>query len=193
MSSRPCRSSPEHQDALAARTEADCLRRPQENVVCISHRTSEIIAAKVPAMFEPSSPDAVVYRHHHVVLPQEIDELGHASNVMFVRWVQDAAKAASADRGWDRGAYLKLGSVFVVRRHEVDYLLPAMEGDELELHTWIEAWTAATSVRTTRIVRARDQRDVGRASTTWALVAADTGRPTRIPVEMKSAFGKEGG
>ena len=106
---------------------------------------------------------------------------------------QDAAKAASADRGWDHEAYLALGSVFVVRRHEVDYLLPAMEGDKLELHTWVEAWTGATSVRRTRIVRARDQRDVGRANTTWALVAANTGRPTRIPFEMKSAFDKEGG
>lgn len=189
MLSRSCRPRPKQKGAPAA----GGLRLQQEHPVCISHRTSEIIAAKVPAMSEPSSPDAVVYRHHHVVLPQEIDEQGHASNVMFVRWVQDAAKAASADRGWDHEAYLALGSVFVVRRHEVDYLLPAMEGDKLELHTWVEAWTGATSVRRTRIVRARDQCDVGRANTTWALVAANTGRPTRIPFEMKSAFDKEGG
>jgi acyl-CoA thioester hydrolase len=130
----------------------------------------------------------MIYRHPHVVRADEIDELGHASNVMYLRWVQEAAIAASADRGWDRQAYLSLGCVFVVRRHEIDYLLPAMQGDELELCTWVEAWSAATSLRKTRIVRKRDAREVGVASTTWALVAADTGRPTRIPAEMKQAF-----
>jgi acyl-CoA thioester hydrolase len=78
--------------------------------------------------------------------------------------------------------------VFVVRRHEIEYLTSALEGDEVELVTWIESWTAATSVRRTRLIRVRDGKLLATASTIWALVATDTGRPKRIPASMMDDF-----
>ncbi|MBK7397779.1 MAG: acyl-CoA thioesterase [Myxococcales bacterium] len=89
------------------------------------------------------------------VVRSEIDELGHASNIAYLHWVQDVAKAHSESVGWDHAAYVKLGGVFVVTKHEIEYLAPAMNGDELQLITWIESWTAVTSERRTRIERGR--------------------------------------
>ena len=121
----------------------------------------------------------------------DIDELGHASNISYLRWIQDVAKGHSEAVGYGYERYLELGAVFVVRRHEVDYLRPAMPGDELELATWVDGWRAATSVRRTLIRRASDGQELARACTTWALVSVDAGRPTRIPAELRSAFGEE--
>lgn len=118
----------------------------------------------------------------------DIDDLQHVSNLSYLRWVQDVAVAHSERVGWDYEAYQRLGAVFVVRRHEIDYLAPAFEGEELELVTWIESLKAASSVRRTRIERVADAREVVRASTLWAMVAADTGRPTRIAQEIRDAF-----
>ena len=61
----------------------------------------------------------------------DIDELGHVSNLVYLRWVLDAALAHSAAAGWDHAAYRRLGAVFVVRRHEIDYLAPVVAGDEV--------------------------------------------------------------
>lgn len=133
-----------------------------------------------------------IFRHERRVDESEIDELGHVSNVDYVRWVQEVAKAHSAHVHWDYPAYLELGAVFVVRRHELDYLRPALAGERVELTTWIEAWSAATSVRRTRIARLTDGVELARATTTWALVSTESGRPTRIPEGLRRAFSQPG-
>lgn len=125
-----------------------------------------------------------------VATAADIDELSHVSNIVYVRWVQDVAVAHSAAVGWTRDAYFEAGKLFVVRRHELDYLESAVEGDEVELVTWVESWSAASSIRKTRILRVRDGRELARASTLWVLVAKQTGRPLRIPPAISDAFVK---
>jgi acyl-CoA thioester hydrolase len=118
----------------------------------------------------------------------DMDALGHVSNLVYVRWIQDVAKAHSIAVGWDHEAYIRLGAVFVVRRHEVDYLLPAYGGDAIRLVTYVAGWSAATADRRTSIVRLSDGREIARARTTWALVTIGTGRPRRVPPEIMAAF-----
>ncbi|MSP25765.1 MAG: acyl-CoA thioesterase [Myxococcales bacterium] len=129
---------------------------------------------------------SAIFRHRMIVTSADIDLLGHASNVAYVRWIQDAARAHSEHVGLGISAYAALGAVFVVRRHEIDYLRSAFESDELEIETWIASWSAATSQRCTRILR-RDE-ELARAKTTWALVSMEAGRPCRIPKQVRAAF-----
>ena len=90
-----------------------------------------------------------IYAHEIIVAPTDIDILGHASNIMFVRWIQDTALAHSAAVGLDVDAYKELGAVFVVVRHEIDYVRPAMLGDVIEARTWVASVNAAKCVRAT--------------------------------------------
>jgi len=119
----------------------------------------------------------------------DIDELAHVSNLVYLRWVLDAALAHSAAAGWDHAAYRRLGAVFVVRRHEIDYLVPVVAGDEIVVTTWVDAWKLASCVRRTELVRAGDGAVVARAATTWAFIGHEGGRPKRIPDELRAAFG----
>jgi acyl-CoA thioester hydrolase len=123
------------------------------------------------------------------VAPEDVDLLGHASNVAYVRWIQDIARAHSEAVGLDFAAYRALGAVFVVRRHEVDYLRPAMPGEALRLRTWVESWKAASSVRRTEVLRA-DGTELARAATTWALVSTENGKPVRIGAAIREAFAR---
>lgn len=116
-----------------------------------------------------------------------IDELMHVSNVAYVGWIQDAAKAHSAAVGWDGAAYFALGAVFVVRRHEIEYEAPVREGERVRVTTWLEKWSAATSERHTRIEKA-DGTVAVRAKTLWAMIDFATGRPRRVPREVREAF-----
>jgi acyl-CoA thioester hydrolase len=120
----------------------------------------------------------------------DIDELGHVSNVTYVRWVQEVAREHSASVGLTRDAYVEnTGGVFVVSKHEIDYLEPALEGDEIALVTYITTWRAASSERYTRIERKVDGALLARARTLWAFVRVSNGKPKRIPPEVASAFG----
>lgn len=120
------------------------------------------------------------------VEPEAIDELGHASNVAYVGWIQDVARAHSEAVGYDHARYREIGGVFVVLRHEIDYLRPALLDDRLELTTWVERFGAAASTRRTEITRGDEP--LARAVTTWAYVDVATGRPRRIPPAIKAAF-----
>lgn len=117
--------------------------------------------------------------------PADIDENGHVSNLVYLRWVLEAAVAHSEAVGWDHARYVQAGAVFVVRRHEIDYLASAMAGDRLQVITHVDSWSAATSVRKTRIVR--DGKELARCSTTWAFLGLN-GRPRRIAPEIVEAF-----
>ncbi|GAC1299658.1 MAG: thioesterase family protein [Polyangiales bacterium] len=119
---------------------------------------------------------------------EDIDELGHVSNIVYVRWIQEAARAHSEKVGWDSSAYQEHGGVFVVRKHEIEYRAPAYANDVVALTTWVESWSGASTVRKTRIVRASDGVELARASTQWAFVVISTGRPTRIPAVVVQAF-----
>src|SRR5438132_8862692 len=133
----------------------------------------------------PVSPE---FRLRVTARHEDIDELAHVSNLVYVRWMQDAALAHSTSVGWSRDAYLSAGGVFVARRHEIDYLASAVENDELEIATWVESFTAVTSVRKYRMTRVSDGRALVHAQTTWAFISTSTGRPQRIPPQILEAF-----
>lgn len=129
------------------------------------------------------------FSHTITVQDADIDELLHASNVAVVRWVQDVAYAHSKHVGYGFEEYRRLGGVFVVRRTHVEYLRPALRGDVLRLRTWLSGWMAAKYERETEIVRLGDGVMLATASVTWGFVDAASGRPRRVPDDVRIAFG----
>lgn len=75
-----------------------------------------------------------------------------------------------------------------MRRHELDYVQPVLEGERVVLATWVETIRGASSVRRTRMTRVRDGAVVCRATTTWAFVDLARGRLAKIPDELRQAF-----
>jgi acyl-CoA thioester hydrolase len=123
--------------------------------------------------------------------PGDIDALGHVSNLVYLRWVLEAALAHSTARGLDEAAYKARGQGWVVRRHEIQYLRAALEGDDLIVETRVATISAASSTRRTRILRDGDL--LAHAATDWAYVDYRTGRPVRIPEDVKARFELEPG
>jgi acyl-CoA thioester hydrolase len=120
------------------------------------------------------------------VVPADIDELGHVSNLVYLRWVLEAATAHSVARGWGQAEYLALGSVWVVRRHELDYLAQVTVGQSLVAETWVDSWKAASCIRKTEIIR--DGTVVLRAATQWAFMSMASGKPMRIDERVRASF-----
>jgi acyl-CoA thioester hydrolase len=116
----------------------------------------------------------------------DIDELGHVGNLVYLRWVLDVAMAHSRSVGWNHAEYIALGAVFVVRRHEVDYVAQVREGEQLVAETWVSDWRQASCIRKTEI--RRGEQVVARGATTWAFISLSSGRPQRIPDELLAIF-----
>ncbi len=119
------------------------------------------------------------------VVPDDIDDLGHVNNVVYLRWVQDVAAAhwtsvTSADEQAQIG--------WVVLRHEIDYKHPARPGDRVIARTWVGQPSAATFERHTEILRAQDERLLARARSLWCPVHPHTGRLRRIDPALHDRF-----
>lgn len=115
----------------------------------------------------------------------DIDELGHVNNVVYLRWVQEAAHMH-----WRR---LSEGSretdaAWVVLRHEIDYHRAVVAGDRVHALTRVGETGPVKSIRHVTI-RDGSERLVAVAKTVWCLIDRRSGRPRRIPLEIRSMLG----
>lgn len=116
---------------------------------------------------------------------RDIDELGHVNNAAWVRWIQDVATThwnAVADPV-HRDAY-----IWVVTRHEIDYLRSVGPGETVTARTWVgDAPKGARFDRHVEFV-GEDGKPRVRARTTWAIIDKASGRPIRVPAEVAAPF-----
>ena len=121
------------------------------------------------------------------VEPGDIDELGHVNNVVYLRWVQEAAaahwhaRAPEADRARLR---------WIVLRHEIDYKRPARLGDGIVARTWVGGATRVRFERHTEVLRASDGDLLAKALTLWCPIDVRTGRPAAVSAEVRARFSR---
>ena len=118
----------------------------------------------------------------------DIDVQNHASNVAVLSWMNQAAWEHSVALGYPAQAYQQLGSMWVVRRHEIIYHQQALLDDELICLTWLGAMSKVTADRHHKIVRPADGAVIAEGTNTWAFVSIASGRPTRIPPPIVERF-----
>lgn len=115
----------------------------------------------------------------------DIDELGHVNNAAWVRWMQDVATAhwGAVARAEDIAAY-----VWVVVRHEIDYLGNVGPGENVTARTWIS--DPPKGARFDRNMEFANEagKVVVRAKTTWALIDKASGRLARVRDELAAPF-----
>ena len=101
--------------------------------------------------------EPVRFEKRFSVTEDDIDELGHVNNVVYVDWIQQVA-----GEHWRAAADPDLLSsiAWVVSRHEIDYKRPAHLGDEVLVRTWVGSQTAVRFERHVEILDAQ-KRTIG--------------------------------
>jgi acyl-CoA thioester hydrolase len=146
---------------------------------------------------------------HFKVRHYEMDALGHVNNAVYLHYLEQAAYEHSAAAGFSDERTRELGGVWIVRRHEIEYLRPASAGDVLQVVTWAVEFKGARAVREYAIFRSAEQSDdarilpadgflppdqvlpndpLVRARTLWVWADLTTARPKRIPAVLYPAF-----
>ena len=117
---------------------------------------------------------------HFTVRPEDIDRLGHVNNVVYVQWVQDVATAHW--QGAARADHL-VNVLWVLARHEIDYKVSAMPGDDIIARTWVGEPDGMRYPRHVELIRASDGKLLARSLTLWCPVDAKTLKILRPPPE----------
>jgi acyl-CoA thioester hydrolase len=160
----------------------------------------------------PDSPEVQLpprsgFLAHFRVRYHEMDALGHVNNAVYLHYLEQAAIEHSSALGFTSELLDRLGGLFIARRHEIDYLRPAVVGDLLQVVTWVGEMTGARAQREYLITRRELPEDgrlpadrlvaaggaapatpLVRAHTDWVWVGAADHRPRRMPQELRAAF-----
>ena len=122
-----------------------------------------------------------------IIIPQTaIDENGHVNNVTYVQWMQDIAVEHYSSIGGVEAQ--GLDATWVVREHQVEYLLPAFAGEEIEIRTWVENIRRVRSLRKYEFVRKADGKTLVKGETDWVFMDVKTGSPRAVPEAVIKVF-----
>jgi acyl-CoA thioester hydrolase len=115
---------------------------------------------------------------------EDIDELGHVNNAVWVQWIERIARTHWSTAG--DPAHVE-AYVWVITRNEIDYLKPLREGESVTARTWGEQPKGARSVRVMEFV-APDGTIHVRSHTIWAMIDKKTGRLVRVTPDVIAPF-----
>lgn len=115
----------------------------------------------------------------------DIDELGHVNNAVWVRWIQDVATAH-----WSAAATPDQIErwIWVVIRHEIDYLGNVRDGDTVSARTWISEPPRGARFNRNIEFTGPDGRIKVKSVTTWAIIERVSGRLARVPTDVAQRF-----
>ncbi len=116
---------------------------------------------------------------------EQIDEMGHVNNAVWVNWMEEVATSHWKHDGRPQDV---MAYAWVVTRHEIDYRGNVREGEEVEAVTEIRE--GPTGARFDRHITFSDAsgKAIVKAKTTWAMVDRATGRLMRVPAEVAAPF-----
>jgi acyl-CoA thioester hydrolase len=145
-------------------------------------------------MSEPSNPPAWDAPHPHViavdVTDAHIDLMQHVNNVHYLQWLENVAWSHSNSLGMRQEDYTRLGHGMVVKRHELDYVAPALLGDRVLLATWIVGLDRLSTHRRYQFVREADGATLFRGATHFVCVEIASGKVRRMIPEFTETYGR---
>ncbi|MEI2692307.1 MAG: thioesterase family protein [Anaerolineae bacterium] len=124
----------------------------------------------------------------HQVAYHECDVYQIVRDACYLRTMQEAAFAASTAVGYDDARYQTMRRVWLIRESLIDFIQPLRYGDQVRIRTWVADFRRVRSRRAYELRRVADDALMARASTEWAFLDRDTGRPTLIPDALIADF-----
>ncbi|AFZ65784.1 acyl-CoA thioesterase [Deinococcus peraridilitoris] len=123
------------------------------------------------------------------VQPQDVDELGHVNNAVYLQYFESCARAHADTVGATLEFMRAQGVVPVARKHVITYHRPAFGGERLLVQTRIVKSAGVRARRHNEVRRAESGELLVEMETEWVWVDAERGRPKAVTAPINAAFG----
>lgn len=160
---------------------------PPEMVAAFRHAAVVAGERREPFPDAPPPPPGI-FRMRRRVEWRDIDEAQHVNNANYLAYIEDCNAQVAVAHNWSLPRLLAAGLGIVARRYRIEYLEPAVMGDELEVTTFVAEVKRSSAVRFYEVIRVRDHKVLARAQVLWVFVDLASGRPRRIPAEFYEDF-----
>ncbi|MBN2751388.1 MAG: thioesterase family protein [Rhodospirillaceae bacterium] len=120
---------------------------------------------------------------HVDVIDDDIDDMGHVNNTVYLRWVQTAVV-----RHWRRFAPTEAiaSRLWVALAHDIRYRHPALPHDHVVVKLLLEKLQGAKAYYRTRIERGDDI--LAEVKSCWCCLDAVTKKPARLARDTIARF-----
>ena len=146
------------------------------------------LAAMPRTRHEEGDPPSGAWSVSHRVGWRDLDMDWRVNNAVYAAWTEDCGLGILDAYGWPFPRLLENSFAIVARRYGIEYIQPAVPGDEVETATWVSAVRGVSAERSYRVIRKGDGTVLARARALWAWVSLKTGRPVPIPSEFYADF-----
>ena len=119
----------------------------------------------------------------------ELDSFDHANHAVFLNWLEHARFKVLEEAGLTYDVMAARGWGVYVVRLEIEYLAEARLGDRLRIRTGSERPKRSSVVLVQRVERVDDPDTVVARARVKAVWVGESGRPIRVPGEVRAAFG----
>ena len=125
----------------------------------------------------------VSFQHSFKVISDDIDTLNHVNNAVYLKWIQEVAHLH-----WNVLATNEIQDsyVWMILRHEIDYLNQAFLNDTITIYTWIDETKGVKSDRIVHIYC--EDKLLTKSKTTFCLLDRQSLKPKRIGAEILELF-----
>jgi acyl-CoA thioester hydrolase len=120
----------------------------------------------------------------------ELDSFGHVNNANYLNYLEKARNDFMLQKGLDFDCFRRWNAFPVVKRAELDFLVPLRADQEILVRGEIVSHTAASFLMEYEIILRDSEQTVLKARTEHVFVGGN-GRPCRLPGEFCRAFGLE--
>lgn len=117
-----------------------------------------------------------------------IDHFNHVNNMAYIQWVLGVSKDH-----WISSSPKSIRNQFgwMILKHEAHYKKQAKLHDELLIRTWIDNFSAATSVRKTNITDVKTAQIIFVSEAKWCFVNLKTQKPSRLTSVILKPYFKD--
>jgi acyl-CoA thioester hydrolase len=124
-----------------------------------------------------------MFRHPIAIEPDNIDDMGHVNNAVYLQWVQDAVVDY-----WQSVAPPEAVAqhLWVALKHEITFLKPTFLQDVVVAEVIAEKVEGARAMFTT--VLRRGEEVLSEIKSSWCCLDAVTHRPARLAREVVARF-----
>lgn len=136
--------------------------------------------------------DPLAYSQELTVSQENIDDLGHVNNAVYLQWVEACCRAHTERQGLPTSRMIELGALPVVRRHVATYRQPANAGERLVVSTRIVRVRGPLATRRNEVRREADGELLVEVDTEWVWVDPANGKPKTPPPVVLESFGLRG-
>jgi len=163
------------------------VRIPEELIAAFFPEGLPAEAPRRDPFPELPSPPPGAYTTRRRVAWHQLDTAGHLNSAWYLSLMEDVALGAAEHAGWPLARVTEHDLALYARQHRIEYLRPALFGEELRVTTYLSAMRRSTALRHYWVELASGE-PVARAQTVWVCVDAQTGRPAPIPQDWLRDF-----